>query len=288
MPRIEIEIDRPWLTLALVGGAIFAITQYSSFVSAEDSIQQPVGGDASQMESAAVTVSQSEQGIAKLRAEQSVLSRREGILRGQLELLDEELGKNNDPVTLQALTDVREELTQLLQDRSAAEKKIVEALHEIWDAQGYAYSASRSQLDENAAVQFFWPVEPSLGISAHFDDAAYTARFGMAHHAIDIPTTQGTIVQAVADGIVSKVSDNGMGFNSLVIQHAGGYATLYGHVSEFLVSEGQHVSAGDPVARSGGTPGTKGAGLMTTGAHLHLAFYKDGEAVDPLGVLPAQ
>ena len=83
-----------------------------------------------------------------------------------------------------------------------------------------------------------------------------------------------------------KVSDKGMGFNSLVIKHAGGYATLYGHVSKFLVSEGQTVHAGDPVALSGGTPGTAGAGMMTTGPHLHLAMYKDGEVVDPLPLLP--
>jgi murein DD-endopeptidase MepM/ murein hydrolase activator NlpD len=93
-------------------------------------------------------------------------------------------------------------------------------------------------------------------------------------------------VAAAADGVIAKVSDNGMGFSSLVIRHEGGFATLYGHVSGFLVQEGQHVRAGDPVALSGGQPGTKGAGKMTTGSHLHFEVTKSGIHVDPLTYLP--
>jgi murein DD-endopeptidase MepM/ murein hydrolase activator NlpD len=132
-----------------------------------------------------------------------------------------------------------------------------------------------------------WPVEPQLGISAYFDDAGYQERFGIPHKAIDIPEDQGSPVRAAADGIVIKVSDRGMGFNALTIQHGGGLSTLYGHVSEFFVEEGQEVYAGEVVARSGGTPKTPGAGLLTTGPHLHFEALLDGEHVDPLEYLIA-
>jgi len=78
-----------------------------------------------------------------------------------------------------------------------------------------------------------------------------------------------------------------MGFNSLVIRHANGMTSMFGHVQAFLVQEGDEVRGGEPVAESGGTPGTKGAGHLTTGPHLHLEFMKDGVAVDPLEYLPA-
>jgi murein DD-endopeptidase MepM/ murein hydrolase activator NlpD len=71
----------------------------------------------------------------------------------------------------------------------------------------------------------------------------------------------------------------------VTIRHDNGLATLYGHVSGFLVQEGQRVRAGDPIALSGGTPGTKGAGRLTTGAHLHFEVYLDGKKVDPLEYL---
>jgi hypothetical protein len=82
------------------------------------------------------------------------------------------------------------------------------------------------------------------------------------------------------------VRDNGYGYSYLILAHAGGFMTVYGHVSEFRVAEGEKVFAGQIVALSGATPGTKGAGLMTTGAHLHFEVLKGGKYVDPLDYLP--
>ena len=62
--------------------------------------------------------------------------------------------------------------------------------------------------------------------------------------------------------------------------------TVYGHVSSFLVEEGDLVRPDDIIALTGGTPGTKGSGLMTTGAHLHFEIYENGEHQDPLAYLP--
>ncbi len=133
---------------------------------------------------------------------------------------------------------------------------------------------------------FHWPVSPSRGISAYFHDPSYLAAFGFVHNAIDIRTPQGSIIRAPADGIVYKVRDNGYGYSYLILAHKGGYMTVYGHVSEFKVQEGEKVFSGQEVALSGGTPGSKGAGLMTTGAHLHFEMMKGGKYIDPLFSLP--
>lgn len=71
-----------------------------------------------------------------------------------------------------------------------------------------------------------------------------------------------------------------------MIAHEGGFMTLYGHVSAFKVGQGQKVHTGDIIALSGATPGTKGAGFMTTGPHLHFEILKNQKRVDPLYYLP--
>jgi len=132
-----------------------------------------------------------------------------------------------------------------------------------------------------------WPVTPSRGISAYFHDASYQATFGIPHNAIDIPTAQGTAIRAPANGVVYKVRDNNdASYSYLILAHKNGILTVFGHVSSILVAERDVVLAGEIVALSGGTPGTKGAGWLTTGAHLHFEVIKNGKHIDPLLILP--
>jgi len=133
---------------------------------------------------------------------------------------------------------------------------------------------------------FHWPVSPSRGITAYFHDSSYRAVFGFTHNAVDIRAPQGSLVRAPADGVVYKVRDNGYGYSYLIVAHSGGYMTVYGHISEFKVEEGEKVFSGQVLGYSGGTPGTKGAGLVTTGAHLHFEMMKGGKYIDPLFYLP--
>lgn len=276
------------MTLALIGVIIAGIVYGNSGTEARSSMGGDPDGDIGHQVSVIGDVRaavNAESDMARVRDEQQVLLKREDILRAQLAGLDEAMAQGAF-VDIDVYIETRDALVTLLKDRAEAERKIVEALHEFWAADGYAFDASQHQTDDGSTVRFLWPVEPELGISARFDDAGYEKRFGMPHHALDIPVAQGTVIVSAADGIVTKVSDQGMGFSSIVISHKNGMATMYGHVSGFLVAEGDRVEAGDAIALSGGTPGTKGAGLLTTGAHLHVAFYKDGAAVDPLDWLP--
>ena len=131
--------------------------------------------------------------------------------------------------------------------------------------------------------QFIWPVIPRQGISAYFHDPNYG--FGMVHNAVDIPTYQGTDVQAVADGVVYSAKDNDYGYSYIILAHADGVMTVYGHISKIMVKEGHVVKQGEAIAASGGMPGTKGAGYMTTGPHLHFEVMVNGRYVDPINFL---
>jgi murein DD-endopeptidase MepM/ murein hydrolase activator NlpD len=85
------------------------------------------------------------------------------------------------------------------------------------------------------------------------------------------------------------VHDNGdESYSYLILAHKGGLLTVYGHMSEILVKERDIVFPGEIVGLSGGIPGTKGAGYLTTGAHLHFEVIKSGKHIDPLKILPLE
>ncbi|MCD6109643.1 peptidoglycan DD-metalloendopeptidase family protein [bacterium] len=132
-----------------------------------------------------------------------------------------------------------------------------------------------------------WPIPPIRGISAYFHDKSYFATFGIQHNAIDIPTPQGTPIRAPLSGVVYKVKFKGNeSYAYVILAHRNGIQTVYGHVSQVLVKEGDIVLPGEVIALSGATPGSIGAGYLTTGPHLHFEVIKGGKHINPLLVLP--
>jgi len=133
--------------------------------------------------------------------------------------------------------------------------------------------------------QLLWPIS-SRTITAHYLDPSYQKIFGIPHTGLDIATPQGTPIRAPADGIVTKIKDGGeRGLSYLLISHDNGLATAYLHLSGFAVSTGTYVVQGQVIAYSGGTPGTPGAGYLTTGPHLHFEVWDGGERRNPLSYL---
>ena len=90
----------------------------------------------------------------------------------------------------------------------------------------------------------------------------------------------GTTVRATAAGIVTDASWNGGYGNMVEVEHTDGVSTRYGHLSAFLVSVGDHVEAGEPIARVGSTG-------RSTGPHLHYETLRGGKTVNPAAYLAA-
>jgi murein DD-endopeptidase MepM/ murein hydrolase activator NlpD len=189
------------------------------------------------------------------------------------------------------------EINTLKQSLSFIEKKIVEE-GDNFDPDNYSGVINknvRAIYDFEMSGEFEsgerlnWPVKPTRGISAYYLDPSYHSTFGIPHNAIDIPISQGTAVRSPAAGVVYKVHDNGdESYSYLILAHKGGLLTVYGHMSEILVKERDIVFPGEIVGLSGGIPGTKGAGYLTTGAHLHFEVIKSGKHIDPLKILPLE
>lgn len=202
----------------------------------------------------------------------------------------EKQGKNN----LLAETEEEEEKFQELLEQSRQEYNQAQSDISALEAEAAKIVSQQQANNEqpsgweayDGSSQFMWPVYPSRGISAYFRDPSYFNYFGVHHSAIDIPAYQGTAIVAPADGYVVKYKDNGLGYSYIVLHHGGGLTTVYGHVSASYVSAGQYVSRGEAIGEVGGTPGTKGAGWMTTGPHLHFETRVNGSAVNPMQYLP--
>ncbi len=131
-----------------------------------------------------------------------------------------------------------------------------------------------------------WPVPPSLGISAYFRDKSYKKALGVEHNAIDIRAPQATEVLAPADGVVLKTrGGDGNDYHYIVLGHNEEVMSLYGHMYDIFVLPGQTVKRGEIIGLSGGLPGSRGAGWLTTGPHLHFEVFKNGSNVDPYDYL---
>ncbi len=140
-------------------------------------------------------------------------------------------------------------------------------------------------MDEVPENPMGWPVDPTY-ISAYYQDADYYDSVGSSHDGIDIPTEQGTEIKAPMAGYVYFVNEpTATGYGYFAIKHPNGFVTIYGHVSEINVQKFDFVEAGQIIGRSGGAPGTVGAGVMSSGPHLHFELWLDREAVDPLRYL---
>jgi len=96
----------------------------------------------------------------------------------------------------------------------------------------------------------------------------------MPHSAVDLRLPAGTPVRSIADGQVAFAGEQFFGGRSVVIDHGGGVFSVYYHLKEFSVAEGQEVSRGDRV-------GSVGATGRATGPHLHFGVRVPGGRVDP-------
>ncbi len=132
-----------------------------------------------------------------------------------------------------------------------------------------------------------WPLDIDIRITAEFRDEDYADSFGKEHDGLDLYAPQGTPIYAPANGVVQKVATNGYGYSYLILAHKDELYTVYGHLSEVLVEEEEIVYIGKEIAKTGGTPGTPGAGYFTTGPHLHFEVFRDGNFYDPLDFLPS-
>jgi murein DD-endopeptidase MepM/ murein hydrolase activator NlpD len=122
-----------------------------------------------------------------------------------------------------------------------------------------------------------WPVRGPLSSYFGYRPDPFTGvrRF---HAGIDIVVDSGTPVRAAMAGRVSDVGYNANYGNYIILNHADGFQTLYGHLSLAEVVVGSSVEQGTLLGLSGNTG-------YSTGAHLHFGLFRRSLALNPLKYL---
>lgn len=97
--------------------------------------------------------------------------------------------------------------------------------------------------------------------------SCYGPRWGRLHAGLDVGARRGTPISTVAAGRVVQAGWYGGYGAAVVVDHGGGWATLYGHASRLLVTTGQRVAVGATIALVGSTG-------HSYGSHLHLGVAR--------------
>ena len=133
--------------------------------------------------------------------------------------------------------------------------------------------------------QAAWPAYPVSQISTIFKDVDFEKENGFKNLSVEMSVDQGTPVYAMRDGVVYSVHQGTDQVAWVLIVHTDGYISAYSYLSSIAVEPGELVKRGQFIGRSGGEPGTAGAGFRSEGANLTFYLFKDGTAIDPLTVL---
>ena len=177
------------------------------------------------------------------------------------------------------LQDIKKMEQEYLADQAAIQKEMQQIQADI-DAIYAAAAGSGSQVDYST-TGFIYPIKGYTYISSY-----YGWRFNNTdyHTGVDFPAPANTPIRASASGTVIYVR-TGAGYgrnwgygNYLIVDHGGGFSTLYAHCTSIPVSVGEAVTKGQTIAYVGTTG-------WSTGYHLHFEIRRNGAHTNPLNYL---
>jgi murein DD-endopeptidase MepM/ murein hydrolase activator NlpD len=125
-----------------------------------------------------------------------------------------------------------------------------------------------------ASTPTVWPVHGAVNSGFGVRPDPFTGQPAF-HEGVDISTARSEPVLATADGVVLRSGWAGEYGKAIALLHGDRYETVYGHLEQTLVAEGQKVHRGDRVGLVGSTG-------RSTAPHLHYEVRVDGHPVNPL------
>ena len=199
------------------------------------------------------------------------------------QMLEERRDDSDD--ILRQLIDKQEEFQVLLDESEAAQDDLMREIaakeRELKEAQYDEYLAKLAAQGNSPPSNAKW-LTPVSGY-------VLTSPFGMRkhpvlginrmHNGIDMACAQGTPIYATRAGKVTTASYQAGGAGYYVsINHLDGFASIYMHMTHFVVSAGQTVSQGQLIGYVGSTG-------ISTGPHLHFGISYAGSYVNPLAYI---
>jgi murein DD-endopeptidase MepM/ murein hydrolase activator NlpD len=130
---------------------------------------------------------------------------------------------------------------------------------------------------ETSTAEWSGTFRPPLdtGVSEAFGTRrTFNRKLASIHRGLDYHAAPGTPVMAANSGEVVLAHELFYEGNCVIVDHGLGFATIYMHLSQLEVKEGQHVEKGEQLGLSGATG-------RATGPHLHVAARWEGAYLDP-------
>src|SRR5205814_501516 len=176
----------------------------------------------------------------------------------------------------QKLQDALEARIKDYQDEADAVAKQESSLSSLIRSREVVARVSRASDDEGvtgriSGAGLIWPVGGPV-------TSGFGYRWGRLHAGIDIACGIGTPIHAAKAGtVIFSGSMSGYG-NAVIVDHGGGFSTLYAHQSRTAAGEGESVRQGEVIGYSGNTG-------HSTGPHLHFETRVGGSPQDPRSYL---
>ena len=177
------------------------------------------------------------------------------------------------------LQDIKKMEQEYLADQAAIQTEMQQIQADI-DAIYAAAAGSGSQVDYST-TGFIYPIKGYTYISSYYGWRFNNTNY---HTGVDFPAPANTPIRASASGTVIYVR-TGAGYgrawgygNYVIVDHGGGFSTLYAHCTSIPVSVGDTVTKGQTIAYVGTTG-------WSTGYHLHFEIRRNGAHTNPLNYL---
>lgn len=172
--------------------------------------------------------------------------------------------------------DRRRELTVLKNNRKVLEESLDELERTSKEMEAQIRDFQNKNRVALGSGKYIWPLESKGRISSYFGYRFHPIlRKRKYHSGMDIAAPYGLSILAADSGVVAFAGWNSGYGKMIVLDHGSGFSTVYGHCSTLLVSQGQTITKGQPIAQVGSTG-------LSTGPHLHFEVRKKGVPVDPL------
>ena len=223
--------------------------------------------------------------LEKLAEEQKLIEQQKKEIEEERQvLLDEEAElqtKYNELAALYREADAELSSVEALQEVTQADYDAILDEFNRMDAEWNSIIGGGSQVgDQYVGNYFAWPVPGYTWISSYY---GWRKLYGKDnwHGGIDIAGSgiYGAPIIASDTGRVRTAGYNAGGYgNYVIIDHGGGYWTVYGHMSSIAVSYGEWVGQGQTIGYVGSTGNS-------TGPHLHFEIRVNNERVNPLDYL---
>ena len=117
------------------------------------------------------------------------------------------------------------------------------------------------------------------GVRIPLDSFKVNQGYSSLHHGVDLDGNLGDPIYPIMGGIVEGVFYSRFSYgNHIIVNHGSGFKSLYAHLSKVVVQPGQEVDKNTVLGLVGSTG-------WSTGPHLHLEVYNNGQTFNPLQIL---